>query len=118
MPSALSAPLSLSPSYPALTGEAGAEPFSRGDEGLELSSKTSVSIQNGPGSGAESGAVGPVPMFWLNLGLGAEWAALSAATQAAVSELPLAALRELADLTSDVPNQFAAATAKIDGLSQ
>ena len=89
-----------------------------GDKGLELSSKTSDSIQNGPGSGAESGAVGPVPMFWLNLGLGAEWAALSAATQAAVSELPLAALRELADLTSDIPNQFAATTAKIDGPSQ
>ena len=90
----------------------------RGDEGLELSSKTSDSIQNGPGSGAESGAVGPVPVFWLNLGLGAEWAALSAATQAAVSELPLAALQELADLTSDIPNQFAATTAKIDGPSQ
>ena len=94
------------------------QPTLVGDKGLELSSKTSDSIQNGPGSGAESGAVGPVPMFWLNLGLGAEWAALSAATQAAVSELPLAALRELADLTSDIPNQFAATTAKIDGPSQ
>ena len=59
-----------------------------------------------------------MPIFWRNLGLGPEWAALSAATQAAVSELPLAALRELADLTSDVPSQSAAATAKIDGPSQ
>ncbi len=35
-----------------------------------------------------------MPIFWLNLEFGPEWAAVSAATRAAVSELPLTALRE------------------------
>ena len=58
-----------------------------GDEGLEPFKESSVNIQKANGSNAESGAVGPVPIFGLNLGLGPEWAALSAATQAAASEI-------------------------------
>ena len=78
-----------------------------GDEGLELSEKSSRTVHPAEACSAESGAVGSPQAFWLNLGLGREWVALSEATRAAVSELPLAALRELAALTVPRPRRKA-----------
>lgn len=76
-----------------------------GDIGLELLQESSGIVQPAAACGAESGAVGSPPAFWLNLGLGREWGALSEATRTAVSELPLAALRELAALTVAQPRR-------------
>ena len=58
-----------------------------GDDGPEISKKSPVNIQKANGRNAESGAVGPVSIIGLHLGLGPEWAGLSAVTQAAVSEI-------------------------------
>ena len=71
-----------------------------GDIGTALLEETSGNIHLDSASGAESGAVGRAPQFWMNLGLAPKWTALSEATRAAVSKLPPTALRELADLTS------------------
>jgi hypothetical protein len=76
-----------------------------GDIGTALSAKPSRILHGVLASGAESGAVGLAPQFWMNLGLGLEWATLSEATRAAVSNLPSAALRELADLTAAPPGR-------------
>jgi len=76
-----------------------------GDIGTALFEETSENIHPASASGAESGADSPAPPFFLNLGLGPEWASLSEATRAAICELPAAALRELADLTAAPPGR-------------